>query len=72
MPDPYPGSCTFHEPEVGPYAREVAQCWEKALNRLKALLEADAAREASASNSWVRVTERPKDLNHGEKRVEES
>ena len=63
MPDPHPGSCSFHEPEVGLYAREIAQCWERALNRLKALVEADAVREASTRNDWVRETERPKYLN---------
>jgi hypothetical protein len=51
MPDIEPdlGRCRSRDPRLGAHAAEVAQCWETALNRLKAILEANAARELAAN-----------------------
>ncbi len=55
--DPDLGRCRSRDPRLGTYAAEVARCWDTALNRLKAILEANAAPELAANDNWVR--ERP-------------
>jgi hypothetical protein len=51
--DPELGRCRSRDPRLGNYA-EVARCWETALNRLKAIVEANGARELAANDNWVR------------------
>jgi len=51
--DPELGRCRSRDRRLGKYA-EVARCWETALNGLKAIVEANAARELAANDNWVR------------------